>query len=69
MAAARALLAALASVQLVAVDAAVAADEVQSLPGWNGALPSRHYSGYVDVSADGAPGRFLHVSISAGWLR
>ena len=28
-------------------DGAVAADEVKSLPGWKGALPSRHYSGYL----------------------
>lgn len=54
MAAARTtLLAALVSVQLVTVEAAVAADEVLALPGWDGALPSRHFSGYVDVSADG----------------
>ena len=25
------------------------ADEVKSLPGWDGALPSKHYSGYLDV--------------------
>jgi len=27
--------------------AAVAADEVKSLPGWDGELPSKHYSGYL----------------------
>ena len=26
-----------------------AADEVTSLPGWEGRLPSKHYSGYLDV--------------------
>lgn len=26
---------------------AAAADEVKSLPGWSGALPSKHYSGYI----------------------
>ena len=25
------------------------ADEVTSLPGWTGALPSKHYSGCVEV--------------------
>ena len=30
--------------------AAPADDEVQSLPGWAGALPSRHYSGYLRVA-------------------
>eukprot|EP01044_Picomonas_judraskeda_P005699 COSAG03_NODE_546_length_7007_cov_4.067892_2_plen_243_part_00 len=44
------------------VTAACAAAAVSSLPGWSGPLPSRHYSGYVDVSADPGttPGRFLH---------
>eukprot|EP01052_Picozoa_sp_SAG31_P014398 SAG31_NODE_893_length_11177_cov_10.241806_3_plen_110_part_00 len=37
-------------------DAAVEADEVTALPGWAGALPSRHYSGYAEAT----PGRFLH---------
>lgn len=32
-----------------AVEAAVAADEVKALPGWDGSLPSRHYSGYLPV--------------------
>ena len=46
----------------VLVSGAVEADEVTALPGWTGPLPSRHYSGYVDVSADPGttPGRFLH---------
>eukprot|EP01045_Picozoa_sp_COSAG04_P027027 COSAG04_NODE_3877_length_2455_cov_1.409593_1_plen_61_part_10 len=26
-------------------EAAVSADEVKALPGWDGALPSKHYSG------------------------
>ena len=38
----------------VLVSGAVEADEVTALPGWTGPLPSRHYSGYVDVSADPA---------------
>ena len=38
---------------LALVSAAPAGDVVTSLPGWDGALPSRHFSGYVDVSADG----------------
>ena len=31
------------------VDAAVAADKITSLPGWDGALPSPQYSGYLDA--------------------
>ena len=44
------------------ITAACAAAAVSSLPGWTGRLPSRHYSGYVDVSANPGttPGRFLH---------
>jgi len=38
-------------------DAAVAADRVTSLPGWAGALPSRHYSGYLPVRGGQA---FMH---------
>ena len=30
--------------------AAPSADEVKSLPGWDGALPSKHYSGFLDAS-------------------
>jgi hypothetical protein len=57
------LLWAVAGAQLAALAAgAVAADELTALPGWSGPLPSRHYSGYVDVSAEpgATPGRFLH---------
>jgi carboxypeptidase C (cathepsin A) len=31
---------------------AAAADKVLSLPGWAGALPSEHYSGYINCDAD-----------------
>ena len=41
---------------------AAAADEITSLPGWERKLPSRHYSGFVDVSErpGESAGRFLH---------
>eukprot|EP01063_Lacrimia_lanifica_P035052 TRINITY_DN6599_c0_g2_i1.p1 TRINITY_DN6599_c0_g2~~TRINITY_DN6599_c0_g2_i1.p1 ORF type:complete len:460 (+),score=166.85 TRINITY_DN6599_c0_g2_i1:68-1447(+) len=39
--------------------AAVAADEVAALPGWVGPLPSRHYSGFLDVGEAGRV-RALH---------
>lgn len=29
---------------------APATDEVKSLPGWSGPLPSKHYSGFLDAS-------------------
>ena len=38
---------------------APSADEVTSLPGWEGPLPSRMYSGFIDVSK--AAGRDMHV--------
>jgi carboxypeptidase C (cathepsin A) len=31
--------------------AAYAPDEITSLPGWTGALPSKQYSGYLNVSS------------------
>eukprot|EP01138_Halocafeteria_seosinensis_P008686 gb/GECG01008878.1/.p1 GENE.gb/GECG01008878.1/~~gb/GECG01008878.1/.p1 ORF type:complete len:465 (+),score=42.58 gb/GECG01008878.1/:1-1395(+) len=40
-----------------AAQGAIEADRVQSLPGWSGALPSKHYSGYFSV-ADGT--KHLH---------
>ena len=39
--------------------AAPATDEVRSLPGWQGTLPSRMYSGMINVSA--AVGTDMHV--------
>ena len=30
-------------------------DEIKQLPGWDGALPSRHYSGYIAVPGDHGP--------------
>jgi len=38
--------------------AAVPQDEVTALPGWDKALPSKHYSGYLNI--DEANGRALH---------
>eukprot|EP01045_Picozoa_sp_COSAG04_P055368 COSAG04_NODE_25259_length_310_cov_0.725118_1_plen_45_part_01 len=37
----------LASQLLPCALAAIAADEIKDLPGWDGALPSRHWSGYL----------------------
>ena len=31
--------------------AAVPADEVKGLPGWEGALPTKQYSGYIEIDA------------------
>ena len=36
---------------LLLATGAPAADEITSLPGWSGALPSKWYSGYVNVTA------------------
>ena len=42
------------------VHAAVAGDEVTSLPGWSGPLPSKHYSGYFPTTLDGTSAGQLH---------
>jgi serine carboxypeptidase-like clade 1 len=34
------------------INAAPAADEIKSLPGWVGALPSRMYSGFIPSGSD-----------------
>jgi carboxypeptidase C (cathepsin A) len=34
--------------------AAYAPDEILSLPGWNEALPSKQYSGYLNVTSSGS---------------
>ena len=44
----------------VSAYAAVAADEVTSLPGWTGPLPSKHYSGYFPTTIDGSSAGMLH---------
>ena len=44
----------------VPIQADVPADEITSLPGWTGKLPSRHYSGFFPTSLDGSPGAMLH---------
>ena len=43
--------------------AAPAGDEVLSLPGWPGALPSRTYSGFIDAGSDEQGGATYNVSM------
>ena len=38
----------------------IAADEVLALPGWNGALPSKHYSGLIPVGNQTGSAGHLH---------
>ena len=50
---------------VVAVTAGVAgafdaSDEVISLPGWTGPLPSKHYSGYLPVGKTSGKTGFIH---------
>ena len=45
---------------LIPARAAVPEDEIVALPGWDGPLPSRHYSGYIDIAVPSAPARMLH---------
>lgn len=33
---------------------AYAPDEITSLPGWNGPLPTKQYSGYLNVTSSGS---------------
>ena len=47
-----ALTAAVLALGATAALAAPAADEITSLKGWSGALPSKQYSGFLDVSAE-----------------
>ena len=42
----------------LAVHAEVPADEIKSLPGWDGALPTRQWSGFININE--ATGKFLH---------
>ena len=37
---------------------AIVADEITSLPGWKGALPSKQYSGYLTVPGDAGPKQY-----------
>ena len=48
----------LASQQLQSVTSAVAGDEIASLPGWDGPLPTKQYSGYIEI--DATTGKYLH---------
>jgi cathepsin A (carboxypeptidase C) len=50
---------------LATAEAAIDKDEIKSLPGWEGALPSRHWSGYLEVpgakgGVDGVGSKFYH---------
>ena len=47
-------------VSVVLVQAAVPADEITTLPGWTGKLPSRHYSGFFPTTTDGSTDSMLH---------
>ena len=50
----------LASQLLPCALAAIAADEIKDLPGWDGALPSRHWSGYLSVPGVGSGTKYYH---------
>ena len=50
----------LASQLLPCALAAIAADEIKTLPGWDGALPSRHWSGYLSVPGVGSGTKYYH---------
>jgi len=36
-------------------------DEVKALPGWDGVLPSEHYSGYLDVPVETGGPKDIHI--------
>ena len=50
----------LASQLLPCALAAIAADEIKTLPGWDGSLPSRHWSGYLSVPGVGSGTKYYH---------
>ena len=39
---------------------AYAPDEITALPGWEGSLPTRQYSGYLNVSSSGKKQYFMN---------
>ena len=41
----------------ICIDAAVAGDEIDALPGWDAPLPSKQYSGYLDIPTAHGTGR------------
>jgi hypothetical protein len=43
------------------IGAPASADEVTALPGWEGALPSKHYSGYLDVGLTTKAKKDIHI--------
>ena len=45
---------------VAAVLAPIADHEIKSLPGWEGALPSRHYSGYLPVGRTSSKPGYIH---------
>ena len=45
--------------------AAVSHDEIKSLPGWDGPLPTKHYSGYLDA-AKGTKHMHYYLQLSEG---
>lgn len=49
----------LALASLIATSA-IASDEVTSLPGWAGALPSKQYSGYLPVGQTSGVKGYIH---------
>lgn len=46
--------------------AAIDADEITSLPGWTGALPSRQWSGYIKVPGDRGS-KYYHCGFPSRW--
>jgi len=44
----------------ISVAADIPADEVKNLPGWSGSLPSRHYSGLINVGSQTGSSGKLH---------
>ena len=46
-------------------DAAVSADEIIKLPGWDGKLPSKHFSGYLDAH-QGTKHMHYYLQLSEG---
>ena len=43
------------------IGASRAADEVKALPGWDGPLPSRMFSGYLDIGLSTSATKDIHI--------
>ena len=59
-------IAALLVLMVARCSAAISKDEVTALPGWDGPLPSKHYSGYLNVTGGALHYWFIESENNSG---